>query len=145
MSNFKSKTISLSVPAQTVFDKLSDLTNLKDLLDKIPEDKVPQDQLALLKQIELTPDSVTVPGGPVGSMTLRMTKKTAPSLIRMEAEKSPVPLVVDLNIQPEGADKCNAGVDINIDIPAMLKPMVSGPLQKMADQFGQMLQAFNFA
>lgn len=145
MANFKSKAVTLSVPAQTVYDKLSDLTNLRTLLDKVPAGQVPEEQRQLLQSIELTPDSITVPGGPVGSMTLLMTEKEAPTLIKMEAENSPVPLNLYLHIDPQGAESCSAFVDIDIDIPAMLKPMVSGPLQKMADQFGQMLQAFNFA
>ena len=144
MATFSCKPVSLPYSAEGVFHKLSDLTNLHTLLDKVPEDRIPQDQLQLLKQIELTPDSVTIPGGPVGAMTLRMTEKNEPTMIKMEAENSPVPLTLFLRLEPTGQESCSADVEIDIQIPAMLKPMVSGPLQKMADQFGEMLKAIQF-
>jgi hypothetical protein len=45
-----------------------------------------------------------------------------------------------MDITPILPTQCKGKVTIDIQIPAMLKPMVSGPLQKMTDQFGQMLR-----
>ena len=113
----------------------------------MPADKIPADKLEMFNSISVTPDSVTVPGGPVGALTFRMKEKVEPTLIKARGEGLPpgIALSLSLHITPEGESTSKAKVTIDISIPAMLKPMVSGPLQKMADQFGQVLRAIPFA
>ena len=147
MATYNSEEISLMAPAGAVYSKLSNLDNLRSLLEKVPADKIPADKLELFNSISVTPDSVTVPGGPVGALTFRMKEKVEPTLIKLAGEGLPpgIALSLSLHITPEGESTSKAKVTIDISIPAMLKPMVSGPLQKMADQFGQVLRAIPFA
>ena len=142
MATYNSEEISLMAPAGAVYSKLSNLDNLRSLLEKVPADK-----LEMFNSISVTPDSVTVPGGPVGALTFRMKEKVEPTLIKLAGEGLPpgIALSLSLHITPEGESTSKAKVTIDISIPAMLKPMVSGPLQKMADQFGQVLRAIPFA
>lgn len=145
MAIYNSDKVSLPYSAESVFAKLSNPGNLKNLLENVPEERIPDDKKDLLESIVITSDSITVPGGPVGNLTFRVTEKKEPTLVKLEAENSPVPLALSLHIDPVGADKCEASVKIDIALPAMLKPMVSGPLQKMVDQFGDVLKAIPFA
>lgn len=147
MATYNSEEISLMAPAGAVYSKLSNLDNLRSLLEKVPADKIPADKLEMFNSISVTPDSVTVPGGPVGALTFRMKEKIEPTLIKLAGEGLPpgIALSLSLHITPEGESTSKAKVTIDISIPAMLKPMVSGPLQKMADQFGQVLRAIPFA
>lgn len=145
MATYQSPEVSLHAPAEAVFAKLSNLENLRSLLEKVPADQIPADKREMFDNITITADSITVPGGPVGSLTFRVKEKREPSLIRLEGEGSPVPLSLSLSIAPDGADYSRAQAEIDIAIPAMLKPMVSGPIQKMADQFGQVLKAIPFS
>lgn len=147
MATYNSEEISLMAPAGAVYSKLSNLDNLRSLLEKVPADKIPADKLEMFNSISVTPDSVTVPGGPVGALTFRMKEKVEPTLIKLAGEGLPpgIALSLSLHITPEGKSTSKAKVTIDISIPAMLKPMVSGPLQKMADQFGQVLRAIPFA
>lgn len=147
MATYNSEEISLMAPAGAVYSKLSNLDNLRSLLEKVPADKIPADKLERFNSISVTPDSVTVPGGPVGALTFRMKEKVEPTLIKLAGEGLPpgIALSLSLHITPEGESTSKAKVTIDISIPAMLKPMVSGPLQKMADQFGQVLRAIPFA
>lgn len=145
MAKYKSEEVLLQAPAETVFAKLSNLENLRSLLDKVPADKIPEDKRAMFESITITPDSITVPGGPVGALTFRVSEKIEPTLIALSGEGSPVPLGLSMHISPESESSCKAMVDIDIEIPAIMKPMVSGPLQKMADQFGEVLKAIPFA
>lgn len=147
MATYNSEEISLMAPAEAVYSKLSNLDNLRSLLEKVPADKIPADKLEMFNSISVTPDSVTVPGGPVGALTFRMKEKVEPTLIKLAGEGLPpgIALSLSLHITPEGESTSKAKVTIDISIPAMLKPMVSGPLQKMADQFGQVLRAIPFA
>lgn len=145
MATYNSGEVSLHAPAQTVFDKLSNLENLRSLLDKVPADQIPADKRQMFDSITITPDSITVPGGPVGTLTFRVKEKREPSLIRLEGEGAPVAMSLAMHITPDGEEYSRAKVDIDIAIPAMLKPMVNGPLQQMADQFGQVLKAIPFS
>ena len=140
----KSEKKIIAAPAENVFDKLSNLSNLRPLLEKIPRDKIPEDKQEMFDNLKITDDTITMPAGPVGEIVLRVTDRLPYSLIRMEGEGAPVPLSLQLEIEPKGADECEVMVAINLDIPIMLKPMVSGPLKKIVDQFGQVLTAIPF-
>lgn len=130
----------MAYPAETVFGRLSNLEGLAGMLKNVPTDSIPADQLSLLEQVKVTPETITFPGGPVGDVTLRLVETVPPTLIRLEGEGTPVAMGLILHIMPLGEDTCETYVEIDIQIPAMLKPMVNGPLQKMADQFAMMLR-----
>ena len=144
MAVFKSNARQIQAPAEAVFDKLSNLENLKDLLAKVPESAIPADQKEMFDAVRVTEDSISFPAGPVGELTLRMTRRERPTLIVLEGEGSPVALSMNLEIGIISSDVCEAVVAIDIAIPAMLKPMIGGTIQKMADQFGEMLGHLNY-
>lgn len=141
MAVYKCEPVTLNAPADKVYDKLSNLENLKGLLARVPSSNIPEDKRAMFDNIEITPDSITVPGGPVGTLTFKVVEKIEPVLIKLAGEGSPIPLTLAMHIERAIDSKSQAWVEIDINLPPMLKPMVSGPLQKMADQFGQVLQA----
>ena len=144
MATYKSEQTLLKYSADQVFDKLSNLENLKSVLANVPADQIPADQLKALEQIEVTPDTIALPAGPVGQITLRVTERRRPELIKLSGENSPVPLSLAMQITPIDDASCYATVVIELDIPMMLKPMVNGPLTKMTEQFAQMIKLIPF-
>lgn len=144
MATYESEEKCLSASAEKVYAKLDNLEGLRDLLAKVPVSAVPDDKRALLEGIEITPDTITIPGGPVGSVKLRKCRSVEPELIELTGEGTPVPISLALKIKPVDASSCRARAVIDLDIPAMLKPMISGPMQKMVAQFGDVLGALNF-
>ena len=143
--SYKSEVISIAYPAKTVYDRLSNLQALSDVLKNIPADKVPADQMKMLEQVKVTSDSISFPAGPVGEITLKMVEKVEPSFIKLEGVATPVPVSLAMHINAHTDSTCEAYVDIDVQLPAMLKPMVNKPLQQMADQFGQMLRQMPFS
>ena len=144
MTTIKSDKAKVSATPEIVFEKLSTLDNLKPLLEKVPKDQIPEDKRDMFENLKITSDSISVPGGPVGDITLRISDRMPNSLIRLSGEGSPVPMDMQLEIEP-AADGCSeVQVAINLEIPAMLKPMVSGPLKKIANQFVNVLGAIKF-
>lgn len=141
MAVFKSQPVEISAPAETVFDRLSDLDSLKTILANVPADKIPADQKEMFDAVRITSDSISFPAGPVGELTLKLHEKIRPTLISLVGEGTPVALTLSLNMFPISPDQTEGVVSVDIAIPAMLKPMVSGPLQKMVDQFATMLPA----
>ncbi len=144
MATFASKDVELKGSAETVFDTLSKPGNLRNLLDRIPADQVPEDKREMLDQIEITEDSISFPAGPAGNLTLKVSKLERPTLIEMEGAGAPVRLALLLKIKPVGETTSEGRVEIEIDIPMMLRPMVSGPLQQLVDQFAQVLSSVPF-
>ena len=130
----------MAYPASTVFEKYSDLEGLGELLKNVPEGYASADQMQMLSKIRVTSDTIVIPGGPVGEITLRVVERQAPTLIRLEGVGTPVPLGVSLHIVPLTPETCETYVQIDLQIPAIMKPMVNGPMQKMVDQFGQMMR-----
>lgn len=144
MAEYKSEETGLNAPAEKVFAKLSNLEGLGELLDKVPEDKIPADQKDLFHKVKITPDTIAFPAGPVGELTLRKTRTEAPVLIRLEGVGTPVPMSLTMHITPVTEISCLAQVVIDLQIPAMLKPMVNGPLKQMTEQFALMLKNIPF-
>lgn len=144
MTSIKSDKAIVNGTPEQVFEKLSNLDNLKPLLEKVPKDQIPEDKREMFDNLEITSDSISIPGGPVGNITLRISDRLPYSLIRLSGEGSPVPMDMQLEIEPKGADQAEVQVAINLEIPAMLKPMVSGPLKKIANQFVNVLGAIKF-
>lgn len=144
MATYKSDEVALKASAQSVYDRLSDFESLRGLLAQVPEDSIPADKKEMFDSIRLTDDSIELPGGPVGSIRLRVVEKTPPSCIRLKGEGTPVPLSLQLDLQPVDESSCRARAKVDIEIPAMLRPMIAGPMQKMTEQFAQVLRSIPF-
>ncbi|MDE5869823.1 MAG: hypothetical protein K2H18_06285 [Muribaculaceae bacterium] len=144
MAEYKSEETPIKASAEAVFKKISNLEGLKELLAKVPQDQIPADQKEMFDQIKITPDTIAFPAGPVGELTLKLTETVQPTFIRLEGVGAPVPMALMLHIHPATDISCSVQVVIDLQIPAMLKPMVSGPLNKMVEQFANMLRNLPF-
>lgn len=144
MTTIKSDKTPISAPAEKVFEKLSNLENLKPLLERVPREQIPEDKREIFDRLQVTADSIVIPGGPVGDITLRLTDTLPYSLVRLQGIGTPVPLAMQMEMESTGPDSCEAVVSASLDIPIMLKPMVSGPLKKIVDQFAAVLGSMKF-
>lgn len=145
MAIYNSGNVTLDAPAEVVFDKLSNLENLQSMLDKVPADRIPEDKRQMFENIQITKDTIEVPGGPMGNLIFRVVEREAPSLIKLKGEGIPIEMALALKVKPLTEKTSEANMEIDINIPAMLKPMVGGQIQKIANQFGDVLGAIPFA
>lgn len=145
MAVYSSDKITLPASAENVYEKLSDLQNLRSMLDKVPADRVPEDKRQMFENIRITSDTIEVPGGPMGNLIFRVVERISPSLIRLRGEGIPVEMSLGLHINPLTETSSEAKVDLDINLPAMLKPMVGPQIQKIANQFGEVLGAIPFS
>lgn len=144
MTTIKSERKIIAASDEKVFNKLSNLENLKPLLEQIPRDQIPEDKREMFENLKITSDTISIPAGPVGDVTLRMTDRMPYSLIQLSGEGTPIPLFMRLEIEGKGSEESEVQVSVSLDIPIMLKPMVSGPLKQIVDQFAQVLSAIRF-
>lgn len=144
MATYKSKETKVNAPAERVYAKLSNLENLQDVISNLPEEKIPADKIDMLKQIEITPTTISFPAGPVGKISLEVSKLTPPKRIELSGVGTPVKLDLGVDITEKGAEESEVQVWLDIDIPMMLKPMIGGTLQSMVDQFATVMTAIKF-
>lgn len=144
MAEFKSSPRGINASAEAVYDKLSNLTAFRDILANVPESAVPAEQREMLEKVKVTDDSISFPAGPVGEITMKVAQRLRPTLISMEGVGTPVAISMRLEIAPLSDSQCEAAVALDVAIPPMLKPMVGGTLQKMADQFADVIERLNY-
>ena len=133
MSKFESSIKQINYPVEAVYRNISDLTNLERVRDRVPEDK--------LKDFQFDNDSVQVSVDPVGVIKLRIIEREENKCVKFEAEQSPLPFNLWIQVLPVTAETSKMKVTVKADIPFMLKGMVAGPLQdgveKIADALAQ--------
>lgn len=135
MATFNGKSVELCASPAEVYARLSDLGALGSRLEQIPEE-----YRAKIGDVRFTSDSIVINAAPAGEITLAITERREPEKIVLSAVNSPIPLAMSVNIAPGAADgtSCvNAAAEV--EIPAMLKPLVGPKLQEAADKFGEML------
>ena len=121
MTKFENSVHQIPYPVENVYRNISDLTNLERIKDRVPEDK--------LKDFQFDKDSVQVNVPPVGLLKLRIIEREDNKCVKFEAEKSPVPFNLWIQVLPVNDHESKMRVTVKADIPFMLKGMVSGPLQ----------------
>lgn len=144
MNEYVSDIKQVAAGAPAVYGKLSNLENLRAFLDNVPEDRIPADKLEAIKNMELTEDSITVKGGPTGSVKMTIVKREPNSLIVLKPSDLPIDLNLEIRIGEESADTSTLQVAIVADIPMMLRPMVKGPFNQLVTQFADMLAAIPY-
>jgi hypothetical protein len=133
MSKFESSIKQIPYPVEAVYKNISDLSNLERVRDRVPEDK--------LQDFSFDSDSVQVSVPPVGTIKLRIIEREENKCVKFEAEQSPLPFNLWIQVLPVDDATSKMKVTVKADIPIMLKGMVAGPLQdgieKIADVLAQ--------
>ncbi len=133
MSKYTGKTFTVPRSAQEISDKFADLTQLRTLADKLPED-----QRAKLENVEFTTDSIIIPTPQLGKVTFRVTDRTADQ-VKMQAEGTPIPLILQVDLQPKSDAETAVTCSVEVEIPAMLRAFVGPQLQKAVDMLSEVI------
>ena len=129
MSKFESSIKQIAYPQQSVYNMLSDLTNIERVKDKVPEDK--------LKDLTFDKDTISISVSPVWQISMRIVERDEPKTIKFASENSPMSFNFWIQILPVSDTASKMKLTIDADIPFFAKGMVSGPLkegiEKIAD------------
>ena len=130
MSKFESSIKHIPYRQQAVYDKLSDLSNLEKVRDKIPADKI--------KDLSFDSDSLTI-SAPMGSVSMRIIEREEPKCIKFATENSPISANLWIQVVPEGDAACKMKLTIKADINPFIKGMVSKPMQEGLEKSADVL------
>lgn len=136
----------VNAPVEQVYATLSDLENLRPLLDRLQNDEALREKIKQegqektidsLQNITLTSDSIAVPAPMIGQVAMRIIEREENKCIKFETEQSPVKANLWIQVLPETDTTSKLKLTIDADIPFMLKPMIGSKLKdgidKMAD------------
>lgn len=134
MATYTSKPTTVASPIDRLYERLSDLTNLEQRLQQLPPE-----QLAKIGEVHFTPDSMSIITPQVGELKFQVTERHAPDHLAFSAVSSPLPLLMSINLKEVDAASTEVTAAIDVEIPAMLRPLVGGKIQEAADKFGQLM------
>ena len=149
MSTFESSIRQIPYPQQSVYDKLSDLSNLQKLKERyeLMKDSMPEEarkQAEKIKDLTFDQDSLSVDVPPVGSIKLRVVNREEPKCIKFETEQSPIPFNFWIQLLPVTATTSKMKLTIKADITPFTKPMVKKPLQEGIEKIADVLQMIQY-
>ena len=101
--------------------------------------QLPQEQLSKIGEVRFTEDSIVIKAAAVGEITLKMTERVAPTHVKFAAAGVPVKMETSVNLSPASVDSTNLITELDVDVPAMLKPMVGPKMQEAADKMADMI------
>jgi len=136
MATFESSIKQVPFAQQAVYAKLSNLSNLESVRDRVPNDK--------LQDFTFDNDSVSISVAPVGKITLRICDREEPKCVKFETVESLLPFNLWIQILPVTAETSKMKVTVKADIPFMLKGMVSGPLQDGVEKIADALALIDY-
>ncbi len=139
MATYTGKPVEINRPRAEVFQKLSNLGDYQKYIDQLPEEIKNK-----IGDVRFTPDAIVITAAPVGEITLGVTDRREAESMSFAAQNSPVPLTVDVNLTDAGekADATMLTASINVEVPAMLKPLVAPKMTEAAERLGEMLGNF---
>ena len=155
LTKFESAVKPLSHPQQTVYGWLSDLRHIEALREKLNDPAVLQqlgervpgtDAESLRRQLEtmtLSEDTVTM-DSPLGKVTLRIVEREAPKCVKLEAEGSPLPLTLWVQVLPVADGGSKMRVKFGAEVNVFMKAMVSKPLQQAVDGIADLLASLPY-
>ena len=130
MSKFESSIKKVAYPQENVYKMLSDLSNIERVRDRIPEDK--------LKDLTFDSDSVSITS-PMGPVTLRVVERDEPKCVKFEAEQSPVPKNLWIQMLPTSETESKLKVTIKADLPFFMAAMAKKPLEEGVEKIAEAL------
>lgn len=133
MAKYSGKPVTVNHAASEVYDRVADLSSFQERLDTLPEEA-----RAKLGDVRFTSESIIINAAPVGEMKFNLTTRVPYTQLCFEAESSPVPFKITVNLKELSETSCEVAPVIDVDIPAMLRPLVGSKMQEAADKFGEM-------
>lgn len=138
MTSYTSTPKEVDMPASAIYARISDFSKFEDLIARLPEEVRSQ-----LGEVKFTTDTIVIPHNMLGQITLRVSERVPDKRIALKAENAPVPMFMAINLEAKTPELTEVQTAIDVDIPAMLKPMIGPKIEPMlkqsAEKFGEMI------
>lgn len=149
MAKYESKIKQINAPVERVYTTLSNLENLRPLLDHIQNNEAVKEkireagqdpaQLERLKDVTLTEDRIAFPAPMVGEVALAVVEREENKCIKFQTEQSPVEANLWIQVLPVTDTTSKMRLTIKADLNPMMKMMIGSKIENGLDQFAEML------
>ncbi|MEG1545924.1 MAG: SRPBCC family protein [Bacteroides sp.] len=131
MAQFESSVKVIPYSQHQVYNKLSDLSNLEGLKDKLPADK--------LQDFSFDSNTLSFSVPPVGKITLRIIEREPDKCVKFETVTSPLPFNLWIQLVPDSDIQCKMKLTIKAELNPFIKGMIQKPLQDGLEKIAEML------
>ena len=138
MAKYESKPVAVNQPIELLFDRFGDISLFQKKIEEVPAE-----HRTKMGDVTFESDAICINTPQVGQMKFKVTERTAPGHIVFSAVGSPIPLSMIIDITAIDATSSNVVTAIDVEIPAMLRPLIGGKMQEAADKFGEMIANLN--
>jgi len=139
VTTYSSKPATLDMPVETVYKHISDIAAYQEKINGLP-DEIKQK----IGNVTFADDKITIKGAPMGDIELVVSERVENKRMALNAMNSPVPIIMSINLDEQGTGKTQVVTSIDVEMPAILKPMVGPKLQEAAEKFGDMIKNLAF-
>ena len=136
MANFESSVKVIPYSQERVYAKLSDLSNLESVKDRLPEDKV--------QDLSFDSDTLSFNVSPVGQITLQIVERDPCKCIKLATTNSPLTFNMWIQLVETAEEECKIKLTIGMDINPFMKAMVQKPLQDGLEKMVEMLSMIQY-
>ena len=149
MTTFESTIRQIPYPQQSVYAKLSDLSNLQALKERYEQmkDTMPEEarkQAEKIKDLTFDSDSLSIDVPPVGNIRLRIVDRDEPKCIKFEAEKSPIPFNFWIQLLPVTDASSKMKLTIKAELNMFIKQLVKKPITEGIEKIADVLQMIRY-
>lgn len=130
MTKYTGKTSVVNLPAAEISDKFADMSTFNDKLAGMPEDVRKH-----MGDLTFTRDSVCMDTKQAGKVVFKVTERDDRHIVLACSFPLPISLTINLSPVADDAAKTEVSTDVDIEIPAMLRPIIGPQMQKVADHF----------
>lgn len=141
MTQFESNIKYVPYSQERVYEKLSDLTNLSDLAEKLEGIKSQLD--GNLEDLTFDQDSLSVKVQGI-NLTLRIIEREPCKCIKFEGVNTPIPINLWIQVLPNNGDQAKMKLTVGADMNMFLKPMLSKPLKEGVEKLADLLTIIQY-
>lgn len=136
MTRFESSVKEIPFSEEKVFNKISVLSNLNSIKDKVPADKV--------QDLEFTDDTLSFSVSPVGKISLEVVERTPFKCVKYGSTVSPMPFTLWVQLVALGESECKVKVTLEAELNPFIKNMVKKPLAEGLEKMVEMLSKVQY-
>ena len=127
-TKFKSEKVTANLNYKDLFEKFTNLNNLKDYLPKEVE------------EFESSVDNCSFKIEQLPKMSLQITEKYAYEKIKFESNESQIPFHMFCYIEKNGDNTTDVVIEIDMELNFMMKMLVQKPINIFLEKFTQIIK-----
>lgn len=131
MTPFESNPKLVPCRKESVYAKLSDLSNLKNVANHVPPGN--------LRNLRFEEDFVIINIPPAGDLKLRISQCDPEDGITYEASQSPLPFNLHVSLTETSEHTCGLQVTLNAELNTFMQSMLQKPLRDGVEKLAEML------